>query len=118
MKIGAVCDHALRLVVWAVEKARWGEEKSRMRYLVILLSVLMFSGITLMPAWIIWVCRTSWPLLAKRLILTVMVGVSTLFATVVIIKPTTNQPAGIAANILLILYLLIVFIVAYKNWPR
>jgi len=89
-----------------------------MRYLKAFLFVLLFSYILLMPAWISWIPKTLWPLATKRVIVTIMVVVSTIFAVVVILKPITDRTTGIAANVLVILYLLIVFVTAYYNWPR
>ena len=89
-----------------------------MRYVRAFLFVLLFSYIFLMPAWISWISKTLWPLATKRVIVALMVVISTIFTVVVILKPITDRTTGIAANVLVILYLLIVFVTAYYNWPR
>lgn len=89
-----------------------------MNYLVSFLRMLMFCFILLMPAWISWIPKTSWPLFPKRLIIGMMIIISTLFGLAVIIKKTTNQSIGVLTNILVIIYLLFVFVYAYRNWPR
>jgi hypothetical protein len=89
-----------------------------MRYLVTFLIVLSGASILLIPAWIIGVSRITCPIIAKRLIVLVMVVISTIFAVTVFLKPTENRLIGIGTNILLILYLLIVFLSVYYNWPR
>ena len=40
------------------------------------------------------------------------------FAVVVISKPIADRTTGIATNVLVILYVLIVFVTSYNNWPR
>ncbi len=89
-----------------------------MRYLRTFLFVLLFSYVLLMPAWISWVPRVSWSLATKRVVMVTMVMISTVFAVAVILKPTAVRAPGIAADLLIILYLLIVFGTAYHNWSR
>jgi hypothetical protein len=94
------------------------DEGDSMKYFATFLIVLGGAIILLMPAWIIGISRISLPLIMKRIIVLVMVVGSTVLAFTVILKPATNRITGIFTNILLILYLLILFISAYRNWPR
>ncbi len=87
-------------------------------FLTSLFIVLVGSSIFLMPIWIVGVSQAMWSILAKKVMISAMVVISIIFTVIVILKPTLNRAAGILANVLIILYLLIVFTVAYRSWPR
>jgi phosphopantothenoylcysteine synthetase/decarboxylase len=89
-----------------------------MRDLKHYLFVMLLILVVLMPAWISSITETKWHLATKRVIVTLMVVVSTIFAVAGILNPSTDRTQGIIANVVLILYLMIVFVSAYKNWPR
>jgi CDP-diglyceride synthetase len=93
-------------------------EETNMRDLKHILLEIIYIIIILMPVYFSSVAETKWYLATKRMIVILMVVISTIFAVAGILKPATDRTFGIIANGVLLLYLLIVFISAYKNWPR
>jgi membrane associated rhomboid family serine protease len=89
-----------------------------MRYLSLFLLVLITSVIFLMPAWISWIPKTSWPIQIKRITIGAMAAISTLFTTIVIARPNAHVPTRIIGSSVAILYLIIVFVTVYYSWRR
>ena len=90
----------------------------RMRYFVSFLIAFSNVCILLMPAWISWIPRGSWPLPLKRIVVILMSLVSIAYAVIVITKPNLHLPTKIIGSIVTIVYLLLVFIALYYSWPK
>jgi len=89
-----------------------------MRYLLSFLLVITLVSIFLMPAWISWVPKASWSLPVKRVTMSIMTAISTIFTVIVIAKPNADSNTRIIGSIVAILYLLIVFVTTYFSWPK
>lgn len=89
-----------------------------MRYFLSFLFVITLVSIFLMPAWISWVPKASWPLPVKRVTVSTMVVISTVFTVIVIAKPNADLNTRIIGSVIAILYLLIVFVITYHSWPK
>lgn len=86
-----------------------------------IISYLFVIGILIIiwiPAWITWVPKLTWSLSIKRVVVIIMVALSTTFAIVAIIKPNPSTITKIIGNIVAVVYLLIVFVATYHTWLK
>jgi hypothetical protein len=90
----------------------------KMRYFANFLIVLSGASILLMPAWISWVSRASWPLPIKKITVIIMAIISATYTVIVISKPNIHINTRIIGSIIAIIYLLIVFVAIYYSWPK
>jgi len=77
-----------------------------------------FLSVVLMPMWIQWIRRASWPLVIKKLVIVAMALVSTLFTVGVISRPNPYPATRIAGTIAILLYLTLVLVITYYTWRR
>lgn len=56
--------------------------------------------------------------MVKRVMMIVMVFISFAFYFIVVINKDPGLLTRIAGNVVFIVYLIIVFLTAYKNWPK
>lgn len=89
-----------------------------MRYLSLILLGFILIGIFLMPAWISWIPKTSWPVQIKRITIGAMAAISTLFAIIVITRPNAHLPTKILGSSVAILYMIIVCVTVFYSWRR
>jgi len=84
------------------------------RYFLIFLFTIYFT----MPTWLKLISQSSLKVMVKRVIMIVMVFISFAFYFIVVINKDPGLLTRIAGNVVFIAYLIIVFLTAYKNWPK
>jgi len=89
-----------------------------MKYLSLFLLGFILIGIFLMPAWISWIPKTSWPIQIKRITIGAMAAISTLFVIIVITRPNAHLLTRILGSSVAILYLIIVCVTVFYSWRR
>lgn len=90
----------------------------KLRYFVNFLIVLSGASILLMPVWISWLPKATWPLTIKRITMIIMAIISAAYTLIVITKPNVHINTRIIGSVIAILYLVIVFVTIYYSWPK
>lgn len=91
-----------------------------MKYLFTVVLGVILSYMFLMPIWISWAARTGLPVLIRRIFIVLMVLAAVIFTSILVIRNYhyNHEIMIYPGTFITILYLVIVFAVAYRSWPR
>lgn len=89
-----------------------------MKYLTSFVIAVITVYIILMPAWISWLPKATWPITMKRIIMIMMGVISSIYTLIVVTKPNIHINARIIGSSIAILYLVIVFVTIYYTWTK
>ena len=88
-----------------------------MRYFLHYLVGLTLCFIFLIPAWISGVRKYSWSVHIKRIVISLLALIATLFTVKTLATPNTIT-TRIIGGAAVLLYLIIVYVITYKSWPK
>jgi hypothetical protein len=82
------------------------------------IEIIIFLVMILMPMWIKGITNSSWQVEVKRIVIICFVLLSIVFFSKIIKTPNPYPTTVFIGMFFLIIYLVLVLLSAYLNWPR